>query len=159
MPGDTCQNTILQTGIDWVIQGGETQYAAWFEWLPAYSTNFDITVNPGDSIEMRVVASSTTSGTAYITNLSSGQSVSHDFSGQTALCEQNAEWIVEDFESGDSLIPFAEYSTITFSDSSYSSGGSTYGLDGSTLIDMVQDGQTLSTCNLSGDSGMTCSYQ
>lgn len=52
------------SGVDWVIQGGQAQYAAWYEWLPEYSYDFDITVNPGDSIHMKVVANSNTSGTA-----------------------------------------------------------------------------------------------
>jgi hypothetical protein len=108
---------------------------------------------------MKVVASSKTSGTAYITNQSTGKSVSHSFSGQTALCEQNAEWIVEDFTSGSSLIPFAQYSKMTFTGASYTHSGTTSGVSGSTLIDMVQNGQTLSTCSLSGSNGVVCNYQ
>lgn len=154
-----CHTDSHQTGIDWVIQDGQAQYAAWFEWLPAYSTDFNIEVNPGDEITMKVVASSKTSGTAYITNESTGQSVSHKFSGQTALCETNAEWIVEDFESGSSLIPFAEYSQIQFTGAAYTHGGTTSGLSGSTLIDLVQNGQTLSTCSITSNSELTCDYQ
>lgn len=71
----------------------------------------------GDSITATVTASSTTSGTATLVNHSTGQTVSHSFTGQPALCQevrlsyktyngshpnhvllQNAEWIVEDFE-------------------------------------------------------------
>lgn len=62
--GDTCPQSILQTGVDWVVQGNSATYAAWYEWLPDASYDFDIVVNPGDQIEMKVVADSTTGGTA-----------------------------------------------------------------------------------------------
>ena len=42
--------------------------------------------------------------------------VTHTFSGESdgSLCEYNAEWIVEDFEEGDSLVEFADFGTVTF---------------------------------------------
>lgn len=64
--GDTCPQSILQTGIDWVVQGNTATYAAWYEWLPDASYDFDIVVNPGDQIVMKVVADNTTSGTASV---------------------------------------------------------------------------------------------
>lgn len=32
--GDTCDTAILQTGIDFCVEGGETFYEAWYEWYP-----------------------------------------------------------------------------------------------------------------------------
>lgn len=32
--GDTCETAILQTGIDFCIEGGSTSYDAWYEWYP-----------------------------------------------------------------------------------------------------------------------------
>lgn len=32
--GDTCQTAILQTGIDFCVEGSETIYEAWYEWYP-----------------------------------------------------------------------------------------------------------------------------
>lgn len=32
--GDTCDTAILQTGIDFCIEDGETFYEAWYEWYP-----------------------------------------------------------------------------------------------------------------------------
>lgn len=32
--GDTCETAILQTGIDFCIEDGETAYDAWYEWYP-----------------------------------------------------------------------------------------------------------------------------
>lgn len=112
---------------------------------------------------MKVVANSKTSGTAYITNNSTGKTVSHTFSGEQALCEENAEWIVEDFETVDSsgnaeLIPFAQFSTVTFKDASYMAGGTQKGLDGASVLDIQQNGTVLTKCSTSGSDGLVCSY-
>lgn len=64
--GDTCPQSLFQTGIDWVVQGNTATYAAWYEWLPDASYDFDIDVNPGDEITMKVVAAGTTGGTASV---------------------------------------------------------------------------------------------
>lgn len=108
---------------------------------------------------MTVTAKSTTSGTATLDNLSTGQTVSHSFSGESAaLCETNAEWIVEDFESGSSLVPFADFTTITFTDASAVCGGSTVGTSGTDILDIRQNGQVLTSCSASG-SQVSCTYE
>lgn len=158
--GDTCQTAILQTGIDVYIQDGETSFDAWYEWYPDYAYNFDsFTLSAGDSIQMTVTATSDTSGKATLDNLSTGQSVSHSFSGESAsLCETNAEWIVEDFSSGSSLVPFADFTTITFTDCSATCDGSTVDTSGAQILDIRQDGEVLTDCSASG-SEVTCTYE
>ena len=176
-PTLTTYPAILQTGIDWILEGGEVQYAAWYEWYPAALYDFSgFDVNPGDSVSMSVVASSLTSGTAYITNESTGQSVSKSFADQPSLCGQDvsagllaelrphtnssvqAEWIVEDFSVGGGLIPFAEFSPVTFNDASWVQNGASRGVSGSTILDIEQNGQVLTSCGTSGSSVVTCSY-
>ncbi|KAF4993584.1 hypothetical protein F66182_16476, partial [Fusarium sp. NRRL 66182] len=72
--GDKCQRSLFQTGVDFCIQGGTVSYDAWYEWIPAASIDFNgININAGDSISLSVVATSTTSGVATITNNSNGQ--------------------------------------------------------------------------------------
>jgi hypothetical protein len=114
--GDTCQTSILQTGVDFYVEGSEVAFDAWYEWYPDYAYTFSgITISAGDTVTMTVTATSTTAGTAVIKNVTKGTTVTHSFSGQTdALCETNAEWIVEDFSSGNSLVPFADFGTVTF---------------------------------------------
>lgn len=98
---DTAPRTsaILQTGVDFLIEGTETEYAAWYEWYPDYSYDFDnFDVSPGDVITATVKATSKTAGTATIENQSTGDSVTHTFSDEASLgslCLTNAEWIVE----------------------------------------------------------------
>jgi len=158
--GDTCESAILQTGVDFYIQDGQVSFDAWYEWLPNYASDFDdFSLSAGDTIQMTVTATSTTSGKATLKNLSTGQSVSQSFSGESAsLCETNAEWIVEDFSEGNSLVPFADFTTVTFTDASAESDGSTVDTTGATIIDIRQNGQVLTSCSASG-SEVSCTYE
>jgi hypothetical protein len=158
--GDTCSTAILQTGISFY---GDGSFDAWYEWIPDYShsfSSFDISV--GDQIYMEVDASSKKAGVATLENLSTGQKVTHSFSsGSTpsSLCETNAEWIVEDFESGGSLVPFADFGTVTFTDASATGSAGTVTPRGGTIID-IQDsdsGDILTDCSTSGND-LTCRY-
>lgn len=63
--GDTCQTSILQTGVDFYVEGSEVAFDAWYEWYPDYAYTFSgITISAGDTVTMTVTATSTTAGTA-----------------------------------------------------------------------------------------------
>jgi len=157
--GDTCGNAILQTGVDFNVESGSVSFDSWYEWYPDYAYDFSgISFSVGDTVTVTVKASSKTGGTATITNESTGKTVSHTFSGQPSLCEFDAEWIVEDFESGSSLVPFADFGTVTFTNAvATKSGGSTVGPSGATIIDIEQSNKVLTSCS-SSSSSVTCSY-
>ncbi|KAK8016679.1 aspergillopepsin-2 [Apiospora rasikravindrae] len=158
--GDTCSTSILQTGIDFTYTNGQVSYDAWYEWFPDYAYNFNgISIKAGDTVTMTVTASSKTGGTAVIQNESTGQTATHTFAAQSAaLCETNAEWIVEDFESGGSLVPFANFGTVTFTGASARSGGGTVGVNGATIIDIQQGSKVFTDCGTSGSSSVYCRY-
>ncbi|KAI0129075.1 acid proteinase [Xylariales sp. AK1849] len=158
--GDTCSTSILQTGVDFYVEGSEIGFDAWYEWYPDYAYDFSgITIDAGDTITMTVTATSKTAGSAVIKNVSKGTTVTHSFSGQSdALCEYNAEWIVEDFESGGSLVPFADFGTVTFTGASAVKSGTTVGVSGATIIDIKQSNKVLTDCSTSGSSTVTCTY-
>lgn len=99
-----------------------------------------------------MTASSTTSGTAVIENLSTGQTVNQYITSSSALCEENAEWIVEDYEEGGGLVPFADFGTVTFTGASATTGSGSVGPSGATLIDIEQDGEVLTSASVSGSS-------
>lgn len=40
--GDTCQTAILQTGIDWYVDGTSVSYDAWYEWYPDYACKSEL---------------------------------------------------------------------------------------------------------------------
>ncbi|KAH8701604.1 peptidase A4 family-domain-containing protein [Talaromyces proteolyticus] len=166
--GDTCSTAILQTGVDFCIQGGDVSYDAWYEWIPADSVDFSgISFSAGDSVSVSVVATSTTTGTATITNNSNGQSVTHTFTSSettSTLCETNAEWIVEDFtlisSSGqESLAPFANFGTVTFTDSYAVQNGNQVDASGANTITLVDNnGNTLASPSVDG-STVTVTYE
>ena len=90
---------------------------AWYEWYPAPTYDFSgITISAGDVIKLTVTASPTTSGNATIENVTNGRTVSKGLTSNAHLCGQNAEWIVEDYMQGNSMIPFANVNTVAFTD-------------------------------------------
>ncbi|KAJ6143069.1 hypothetical protein N7471_002522 [Penicillium samsonianum] len=158
--GDTCSSAILQTGVDFCIQGGAVSYDSWYEWYPDYAHDFSgIDISAGDVIKVTVTATAKSSGSAVIENVTSGQSVTHKFSNVSDgdLCETNAEWIVEDFESGGQLVPFTNFGTVTFSKAEATSGGKTVGPSGSTLFDIKQSSTVLTKSSVT-DNSVTVSY-
>ncbi|OSX62515.1 hypothetical protein POSPLADRAFT_1141136 [Postia placenta MAD-698-R-SB12] len=148
--GDTCDNAILQTGVDFTVDGGEVSYDAWYEWYPDYAYDFSgISISAGDTIKTTVTATSTTSGTAVIENVSTGQTVTQSLTSSYALCEENAEWIVEDYEENGGLVSFADFGTVTFTDAVATTSSGTQGPSGATLIDIEQNGNVLTSASVS----------
>ena len=127
---------------------------AWYEWFPDFAHDFTvIKFNPGDSVSVTVTASDKTGGEATITNHATRETVSHTFTGQPALCEENAEWIVEDYEESGSLVPFPDFGTVTFTDAyATSTDGSSISPDGATIVDIEQNDQALTSSSASGSS-------
>jgi hypothetical protein len=158
--GDSCETAILQTGFEWI----DGSYDAWYEWYPADSVSFDLDVNEGDSIKMTVKATSKSGGSATIDNLTTGESKTKTFSGESdKLCEYDAEWIVEDFEECDgdscSLVPFGDFGTVEFTDATATIGGSTVEAGESSILDIESDeGDILTHCTASG-STVSCRYE
>jgi hypothetical protein len=145
-----------------LVEGSQTAYAAWYEWYPDYSYTFsNFPISPGQQIKATVHATSKTSGTAVLENLSTGASVTHTFSnegGTGSLCETDAEWIVEDFQSGSQLVPFANFGEVTFTGASYTHGGTTSGPSGAGIFDVEQNGKVETSVSVSG-STITVNYE
>lgn len=117
-----------------------------------------ITISAGDTIKVTVTATSTKAGTAVVENVSTGKTVTETFTNESnALEELNAEWIVEDFEEGDSLVPFADFGTVTFTSASAKGSSGTVGPSGATLIDIEQNGKVLTTVSTTSSS-VTVTY-
>jgi hypothetical protein len=89
---------------------------AWYEWYPANSAFFNgFSINSGDELRLTVTATSTNGGTAKIENLSTGKVAEHVFESEgTALCQQNAEWIVEDYSQNNVNVPFCNFGVVEF---------------------------------------------
>ncbi|PQE26616.1 aspergillopepsin-2 precursor protein [Rutstroemia sp. NJR-2017a BVV2] len=158
--GDTCETAILQAGIDFIItESGEYEYDAWYEWYPDYAYDFDLTVSAGDVIKTTVEATSLKAGTATIENVTTGKTVSISLSSSSSLCGENAEWIVEDFESGSELVALADFGTVTFTDCSAATSETSEGVSDATVIDIESDeGKVLTSVTLESSSEIVVTY-
>ncbi|KAI1792533.1 acid proteinase [Ganoderma leucocontextum] len=157
--GASCHTTILQTGLDFIVNGSNVGYLAWYEWYPAPVSYFeDITFNAGDTVTLTVVATSKTSGTASMKNHRTGKRVSHSFSGQPALCQHDAEWIAEDFSLNGSPAPFANFGKVAFTDATaHTLAGKTVGPANAKRWDIVKN-QKLITKVATGAKSVTVTY-
>ncbi|KAK5996784.1 Aspergillopepsin-2 [Cladobotryum mycophilum] len=157
--GYQCGSSILQTGIDIGIMNGKITIDAWFEWYPEASHSFDLVVRPGDTLRLSVKATSKTTGVATIDNLTSKKSANHSFTGRlAALCETDAEWIVERYHVDDDYVPFADFNTLTFSQCSTIENGKKAGLTDSDVLDLVIDRSLAADCNIQNDSTLRCDH-
>ena len=148
--GDTYQNAILQTGVDFTIDNGKVSYDAWYEWYPDYAYDFSIAISEGDTITATVSSTSTTAGTAVIENVTTGKKVTKSLTSSSALGGQNAEWIVEDFEEGSSLVALVNWGTVTFTGATAKAGSSSVTPAGAEIIDIEQNSKVLTSVSVSG---------
>lgn len=118
-----------------------------------------ISVTSGSVITVTATKTGTNSG---VTTLKSGSSsVSHTFSGESSsLPGTSAEWIVEDFLSGGSEVPFADFGTVTFTGATAIVSGSTVtaGSGNSVNIYLEEDSNVLTSTTISG-STVTVTYE
>ncbi|KAK1237989.1 hypothetical protein MKX08_002568 [Trichoderma sp. CBMAI-0020] len=152
---------LIQTGVLWCVQNGQYLYEAWYEYLPAALIAYSgITVTAGSVVTVTATKTGNNSGTTTLT--SGGRTVSHTFSNQNSpLPGTSAEWIVEDFTSGSSLVPFADFGSVTFTGSSALVNGKTVtpGSGSSTIIDLENSrGQIITSTSISGSS-VTVNYE
>ena len=159
--GNVCSGAILQTGVDFWLEDGKPIFTAWCEWLPEPPHNFEkFIMKAGDLITMTVTAKSTSSGTATLKNHNTSQIVSHTFKHEsTGICELNAEWIIEDFMVDGYKVPLVDFTEVTFKNASVTTtSGATLGVEGATILDIVQNNLILTSCSTIEDSSVRCSY-
>ncbi len=133
---------------------------------PNYATDFStssFSFTAGNVISVSVTSSSSTKGVVTLTNESTGKSVSKSLSAPSSSAKlggQNAEWIVEDFEEGGSLVNFANFGTVLFTDAvAGASDGSTVGTSDATIIEIEnQSGTVLTDVSIPSDSEVQIVY-
>ncbi|PVI03336.1 hypothetical protein DM02DRAFT_612255 [Periconia macrospinosa] len=162
--GDTYGAAILQAGVDFTVtSSGAVSYDSWYEWYPDYAYDFTgFSVKAGDVIQIDIVATTTSKGTVTLTNVSTGKSVSKTLnapSSSSKLGGQNAEWIVEDFESNGSLVSLSNFGTVVFTGATAgTSSGSSVGLSGATVIDLKQSNTVHTDVTINSASQVTIKY-
>lgn len=99
--------TILQSGVDVVVDDGEISTEAWYEWYPDYAYDFDsITVSAGDLVSISIVTSSSTSASIVIEDLTTGVKSSEtlSYSSSYALAGLSVEWLVQLYDDDESTL-------------------------------------------------------
>lgn len=155
--GDTYQNAILQTGVDFTISNGEVSFDVWYEWYPDSAYDFSIDISAGDTITATVTSTSSTAGPAVIENVTKGKTVTKSLTSSSALGGQNAEWIVEDFEEGSSLVSLVDWGTVTFAGATAKTGSGSVTPAGADILDIKQNNNVLTSVSVSGTT-VTDSY-
>ncbi|KAH0497693.1 hypothetical protein TgHK011_004982 [Trichoderma gracile] len=152
---------LIQTGVLWCVEDGEYLYEAWYEYLPAALVAYSgISVTAGSVVTVTATKTGTNSGVTTLT--SGGRTVSHTFSRESSpLPGTSAEWIVEDFTSGSSLVPFADFGSVTFTGATAVVNGATVTAGGESpvIIDLEDSrGDILTSTRVSG-STVTVDYE
>ncbi|KAJ9151636.1 Protease [Coniochaeta hoffmannii] len=139
--GSSCQQALLQAGVTTTLNSNGGQSAsAWFEWYPEASYTIPsstLRVTAGDWLEVNVTASSASAGQVTLINLSRNIATTVTLVNGPALCRQDADWIVEDFDSGGKPVPFARFDDVWFEECAATTlKGNAFGLNGATPIYM-----------------------
>lgn len=160
--GDTYQKAILQSGCDFTVSGGSESYECWYEWYPnplTYISAFKVA--QGDEVTVDIVATSPSHGSTTLTNSRTGQKVTKSFSAPSAsstLGGKNAEWILEDFEEGGGLVPFAKFGKVTFTGCDAKAGSNNVGTNGGTVLDIRQNNKVLTSVDVISNTELSVSY-
>ncbi|KAJ5951606.1 Concanavalin A-like lectin/glucanases superfamily [Penicillium vulpinum] len=160
--GDTYTDAILQTGIDAYIQNGQQTFDAWYEWYPLSAENFDLQLSAGDVVVAKVETFSTSKGAAIIENKSTGQRVTKTLSAPSTsatIAGQNAEWIVEDFNTGNNMVPLANFGKVDFTGAQAEAGGVRYGTHDAAVLHIQQNGNVKAHVRVPSETEFSVTYQ
>jgi hypothetical protein len=160
--GSNLDQIVIQAGFDAVKQAdGSTTYTAFYEWYPNPATFIsatDFTAAAGEAVEITVAISGagTTAEAAFV-NRQTQQAYSVQFFSPGEEYDSrgaNAQWVIER-APGTTLANFGE---IKFVDSSAGANGNSYGTQGGTSVNLVDNGNTLSTGAINGNSEVVTAY-
>lgn len=162
--GDTYGAAILQAGVDFYVnQDGSTSFDAWYEWFPDYAYDFEMGIAAGDVISIWIQSYNPSEGVIYIENETTGETASQQLKapdGKSKLAGQNAEWIVEDFQSGGKLVNLVDFGTVTFTEAKAQAGKSDTPIpvQGATIIELKQGSKVITKSTIKGDNELDVAY-
>ena len=106
-------STVEQIGTDSDCSSGVATYYAWYEMYPKLPVNLALSITPGNTIQASVHFIGSGKFVLTIQDLSNGQSYSTTQISKKAV-RSSAEWVTE-APSGGSVLPLADFGTVTFS--------------------------------------------
>jgi len=137
--------TVEQIGTEADYLGGSAQYYAWYEMYPANYFTIPVPIKAGDAISAGVTyGSGVFSLTLADTTTGKSDTVTQSAPG---VQRSSAEWIVE-APSSYSVLPLANFGSVTFTSAKATVGGKTGPIDNSSwqsgvnAVDMVSSGRS-----------------
>ena len=154
--GGVTSTDLIQAGTQDATAGGEAQFQAWIEMLPAASRQVPLAVAPGDSVTVSIQEQGAGSGAwqISITNNTSGQNF--QTSANYTSSESSAEWIEEAPSGPGGILPLDNFNSVSFTGGSAILNGSDVNLSeaAATPITLVDaNGQPLAIPSAIGSDG------
>ncbi|KAK3181805.1 hypothetical protein K4F52_006872 [Lecanicillium sp. MT-2017a] len=152
-------NTILQAGTSLDIYNGNVRRKFWWEFYPNdMVSSYEVAINEGDEVYVKVTAVNETAGVIYLKNKSTGQDhtiIAHLEGDKGGLCLKSAAWVAEAPHTSTYIWPLAEFSSGQISGAKATQfDDSEFGLDGAAIGNMVRDGTTLCEAKQISDSAV-----
>jgi hypothetical protein len=171
---------LLQTGIfDNCVNGVQQDIGWWQEWPELQSGKIfrNLSISPGDSIKASVYQMTESNWVTELDDLTTGLTGYMETGDAWAVCPNSggpcsvqgttvnraysgghtAEWIVEDYDLGYNLDPFANYGTVNFSNLRIA-GPSPWSLSVGEGLEIVQNGVVLSVPSRPESDGFQLRY-
>jgi hypothetical protein len=145
---------LIQAGTQATVSGGEVEYHAWIEMLPASSRPVSLSVAPGDSVTVTISQQNGDSWSITIRNNTTGGRYATTVQYHSA--NSSAEWVQEAPSIGRGTVALDEFGTVRFTDASAVRGGrsETLAALGAEAITMINASrQALATPSVIGDDG------
>ncbi|KAF7902586.1 hypothetical protein EAF00_002489 [Botryotinia globosa] len=151
---------LWQAGVDASIDSsGKLSYDAWYEWYPANTLRFALTVTVGDTIAVNLTYSSFTEGTVTMENKSTGKSETKTVTSTDQLCGQAAQWIMEDLSIDGSTIGLANYGNVTFCNAyATTKEGKKVGPTGANIVDIETTSKEILTNSSITEDSVVVAY-
>ena len=147
--GGFFDTTLIQAGTEMDSIGGQADYSAWYELLPAFSITIPtINVSPGDVINttIRLVDSAINEWSIYIADQTSNQVFQSNFLYHSS--QLSAEWIVERPVAGRRLATLANVGSVTLANCETTVGLQTGNISSFPSVQSVMYGSLQNTTGL-----------
>jgi hypothetical protein len=115
--------TVEQIGTETDCNYASLVHYAWYELYPKYPVRILLAVNPGDTVNAEVRYMANNQYVMTINNLTTGQSYST--TQKASAKRQSAEWVVEAPSSAGSVLPLANFGTVSFTNATATLNGVT----------------------------------
>jgi hypothetical protein len=115
---DGFNNSALeQTGTEADCIGGQAEYGAWWEVLPAAESPYSVPVSPGDQLTASVTDNGDGTFTMTLTDSTQGWTKSTTHSGSSGYQDSSAEVIAEATSVGGEIAQLSDFGSVGFSGS------------------------------------------